>query len=84
MDQKFEEFAGKIISAVAKGFEETASKEDLKQTEQRLEKRIVGIENDVRDIKRGSADLKADAVTDAQIRNHDKKITRLENKVFAS
>jgi polyhydroxyalkanoate synthesis regulator phasin len=60
IDKKFEDFAGQIISATAKGFEETAKKADLQRVEKKvdnLEKKVDRIETDVRDIKRDVADL---------------------------
>lgn len=71
-DKKIEDAVGQIISAVAKGFEETATKEDLQQ-----------VQSDVKDIKRQISDLKADTVTDSQFKVHEKRIVKLENKVFA-
>lgn len=88
-EKKIEAKFDQIIAAVAKGFEETASKNDLKLTETRLEKRIEKVENrlsrvesGISEIKRNVNDLKADTITDPQFNNHERRIVKLEKKAF--
>lgn len=87
MDKKIEEAVGQIVSAVAKGFEETATKVDLKRVENKvnqLEGKVDKLKTEVMYIKEGVNDLKADAPTDQEFKNHENRIVRLEKKVFPS
>lgn len=84
----------KLGVAVAKGFEETATKEELKAVENRLtnvENRLENVEEEVKDVKSQIVfrkddvnNLKADTPSLSQFNNHEKRINKLENSVFAS
>lgn len=81
----------KLAVAVAKGFEETATKEELKAVENRLGKRLEKVEEGQEEIKAQMIfrkddvnNLKADTPSLSQFNNHEKRINKLEHSVFAS
>lgn len=81
------EAVDKLAVAVAKGFEETATKEELRAVEKRLDNleegqeeikaQIIFMTDDIKN-------LKEDTVTDSQFLNHEKRIGKLEKAVFTS
>lgn len=85
LKEALEEFAGQIISAMDKGFKECATKTEFKHLEKKvdsLEVKVDSISSDVKDIKRRVTDLEADLPSNSEIQNHEKRITKLEKKVY--
>lgn len=78
LQEAIDEATADIISAVTKGFETVATKEELRE----VKEEILEVKADVKDIKRSINDLKADLPTPEEYKNHDKRISRLETAVF--
>lgn len=83
IDQKIEEFAGQIISATAKGFDEVNGRLD------KVENRLDMVEEGLREVKTNILDFKdnfnnfrVNTPTKQEFQNHEKRISRLEKTTF--
>lgn len=81
LQDAIDEAAADIISAVSKGFETVATKEELRDVKEELSEKI---ESEIKDVKRTINDLKADTPTPQEFTNHEKRISKLEATVFPS
>lgn len=90
LQDAIDEATADIISAVTKGFETLATKEELKTlaTKEELVGEIGSLKSelkaDINDIKRQINDLKADLPTPQEVGNQDKRISKLEKAVFSA
>lgn len=74
-----EEVVAQFADTMVKMLGMVATKDDLKNVEDRL----IGVESDVRDIKRNINDLKADTPTPQEFADHERRITKLEKVTFS-
>ena len=88
---EIETFAGQIISAVGKMFEEVATKSELSGVKSELKSELSEVKSelsevksDVKEVKRRMTDLEADVPTAKEVKNHEKRILKLEEAVFVS
>ena len=77
----------KLATIVAKGFENTATKDDLMNLKLELKTDIHDLRVEVRSFKKDTGqdakELKNDAIDlNDTVMHHDKRIEKLENKVF--
>jgi len=94
LQEAIDEATADIISAVSKGFETVATKDDVQdlgsridRVEDRLDKvedRLDKVEVELKDVKRSINDLKADTPTPQEFANHERRISKLETAVFPS
>lgn len=78
LQEAIDEATADIISAVTKGFETVATKEELRE----VKEEILEVKADVKDIKRQINDLNADTPTPQEFNDHEKRIGKLETAVF--
>lgn len=86
LEEKMVTMMDNLAVAVAKGFEETATKEEVKAVEKRLDKLEEGqgeIKAQIIFMKDDAKNLKADTPSLSQYNNHEKRINKLESSVFA-
>ncbi|HUV72366.1 MAG TPA: hypothetical protein VMW25_05135 [Clostridia bacterium] len=94
LDEAIETAVAQISKAVIKATENMATKDDLKslatkddlkRVENRLggvENRLGGVETDVKIIKREVHYLQKNTPNQIEFKDHEKRIKRLENRVF--
>ena len=97
MDKRFDEITGLIeasIAATAKGFERTATKEDLNVVKEDLnvvKEDLNVVKEDLKEVKVKITfmhddinNLKADTPTNSDFIKHEKRIRKLEKTVFST